>query len=41
MHAYSTKDPVFRAMNARGSADGRGARDFCVQCHAPVALRGG
>jgi hypothetical protein len=39
MHAYSTKDPVFRAMNARGQreTDG-GLGSFCVQCHAPVAL---
>ncbi|HEY1909129.1 MAG TPA: multiheme c-type cytochrome, partial [Myxococcaceae bacterium] len=32
MHAYSTKDPVFRAMNARGQreTDG-GLGSFCVQ----------
>jgi Cytochrome c554 and c-prime len=42
MHAYSAKDPVFRAMNARGQREtdgGLGA--FCVQCHAPMAVREG
>ena len=39
MHAYSAKDPVFRAMNARGQreTDG-GLGSFCVQCHAAMAL---
>jgi hypothetical protein len=39
MHAYAGEDPVFRAMNARGQRETDGALgDFCVQCHAPVAL---
>ncbi len=40
MHAYSTKDPVFNAMNRRGQreTDG-GLGSFCVQCHAPMALK--
>ena len=39
MHAYASDDPVFRAMNARGQreTDG-GLGDFCVKCHAPMAL---
>jgi hypothetical protein len=39
MHAYASEDPVFRAMNARGQreTDG-GLGDFCVQCHAPMAV---
>ena len=40
MHAYAGDDPVFRAMNARGQRETEGALgDFCVQCHAPLALR--
>jgi hypothetical protein len=40
MHAYAADDPVFLAMNARGQADTNGALgDFCVQCHAPMAVR--
>lgn len=40
MHAYAAEDPVFRAMNARGQRETGGALgDFCVQCHAPMALR--
>ncbi len=39
MHAYAGEDPVFRAMNARGQRETDGALgDFCVKCHAPVAL---
>lgn len=39
MHAYAAEDPVFRAMNARGQRETDGELgDFCVQCHAPVAL---
>jgi hypothetical protein len=40
MHAYSTKDPVFRAMNQRGQreTDG-GLGTFCVNCHAPMAVQ--
>ena len=42
MHAYAAKDPVFLAMNQRGQreTDG-GLGDFCVQCHAPMAVREG
>lgn len=42
MHAYSSVDPVFVAMNARGQeeTDGR-LGTFCVNCHAPMALREG
>jgi hypothetical protein len=40
MHAYAADDPVFLAMNARGQADTGGALgDFCVNCHAPMAVR--
>src|SRR5215475_10583332 len=39
MHAYASKDPVFRAMNARGQAETNGALgNFCVKCHAPMAV---
>jgi hypothetical protein len=39
MHAYATEDPVFQAMNRRGQEETNGALgDFCVQCHAPMAL---
>lgn len=39
MHAYAADDPVFLAMNARGQRDTGGALgDFCVRCHAPMAL---
>jgi nitrate/TMAO reductase-like tetraheme cytochrome c subunit len=39
MHAYAAEDPVFLAMNARGQRETDGELgDFCVQCHAPVAL---
>jgi hypothetical protein len=42
MHAYSSQDPVFLAMNARGQreTDG-GLGPFCVKCHAPMALMAG
>lgn len=40
MHAYASKDPVFLAMNRRGQRETNGELgDFCVQCHAPMALR--
>lgn len=40
MHAYAAEDPVFRAMNARGQRETGGALgDFCIKCHAPVAVR--
>ncbi len=39
MHAYAAEDPVFRAMNARAQRESGGALgDFCVRCHAPVAV---
>jgi Cytochrome c554 and c-prime len=40
MHAYAADDPLFLAMNKRGQADTRGALgDFCVKCHAPLAVQ--
>lgn len=40
MHAYAADDPVFLAMNQRGQRDTAGALgDFCVKCHAPLALQ--
>lgn len=42
MHAYSSKDPVFRAMNQRGQRETSGQLGpFCVKCHAPMALHEG
>ncbi len=42
MHAYASDDPVFIAMNARGQRETNGALgSFCVNCHAPMALRDG
>ena len=42
MHAYAADDPVFLAMNQRGQEETGGALgDFCVRCHAPVALAQG
>lgn len=42
MHAYASEDPVFQAMNARGQRETKGALgDFCVRCHAPMAVRTG
>ncbi len=39
MHAYAAEDPVFLAMNARGQRETGGELgDFCVKCHAPVAV---
>jgi hypothetical protein len=39
MHAYAADDPVFLAMNARGQRETGGALgDFCVRCHAPMAV---
>ncbi len=42
MHAFAADDPVFLAMNARGQreTDG-GLGTFCVNCHAPMAVRDG
>jgi len=42
MHAYAGDDPVFLAMNRRGQEETGGALgDFCVKCHAPMALAEG
>jgi hypothetical protein len=42
MHAYASDDPIFRAMNARGQRETGGELgDFCVKCHAPMAVRDG
>lgn len=42
MHAYAAEDPVFLAMNRRGQEETDGALgDFCVNCHAPLAVRQG
>jgi hypothetical protein len=39
MHAYASTDPVFLAMNKRGQRETGGQLgDFCVKCHAPVAV---
>lgn len=39
MHAYASYDPLFLAMNRRAQEETRGALgDFCVRCHAPVAV---
>ncbi|MBA3818616.1 MAG: hypothetical protein H0X17_06960 [Deltaproteobacteria bacterium] len=39
MHAYASDDPVFVAMNKRGQRETTGALgDFCVKCHAPMAV---
>ena len=42
MHAYAAQDPVFLAMNQRGQRETDGELgDFCVNCHAPMAVREG
>lgn len=42
MHAYASDDPVFLAMNRRGQRETGGELgDFCVRCHAPMAVREG
>jgi hypothetical protein len=42
MHAYAGEDPVFVAMNRRLQRESGGqVGDFCVRCHAPMALRDG
>jgi hypothetical protein len=39
MHAYAAQDPVFIAMNKRGQRETKGELgDFCVKCHAPMAV---
>jgi hypothetical protein len=40
MHAYASDDPIFLAMNQRGQREA-GIGDFCVKCHAPMAVREG
>jgi hypothetical protein len=40
MHAYAAEDPIFLAMNRRMQRETNGASpSFCVQCHAPMAVR--
>jgi hypothetical protein len=39
MHAYASRDPVFIAMNKRMQEQVPENAQFCVQCHAPMALR--
>ncbi|MDB4934292.1 MAG: cytochrome c family protein [Labilithrix sp.] len=40
MHAYSSEDPVFLAMNKRMQRETNGAAGtLCVGCHAPMAVR--
>lgn len=42
MHAYALEDPVFEAMNTRGQEETDGELgQFCVNCHAPMAVREG
>lgn len=42
MHAYAAEDPLFVAMNARFQRETKGEhKDFCVKCHAPVAVLDG
>ncbi|HTQ06778.1 MAG TPA: multiheme c-type cytochrome [Polyangiaceae bacterium] len=42
MHAYATDDPVFQAMNARAQRESNDTLGtFCVNCHAPMAVRTG
>src|SRR5262245_18261235 len=42
MDAYATDDPAFLAMNRRGQEETGGQLgDFCVKCHAPMAVREG
>jgi hypothetical protein len=40
MHAYASEDPVFLALNARGQRETNNQLgDFCVKCHAPMAVQ--
>ena len=42
MHAYAAEDPIFLAMNRRGQEETGGELgDFCIGCHAPMAVRMG
>lgn len=39
MHSYASDDPIFVALNNRGQADTNNSLgDFCVRCHAPMAV---
>ena len=38
MHAHAADDPVFLALNEKAVATEGVPEDFCVRCHAPVAL---
>lgn len=40
MHAYAADDPLFLAMNRRGQREAN-IGTFCVNCHAPLAVRTG
>lgn len=40
MHAYAADDPLFIAMNRRGQREAN-IGTFCVNCHAPMAVRTG
>src|SRR5262245_46081180 len=40
MHAYASEDPIFLAMNRRGQREGA-IGEFCVKCHAPMAVAEG
>jgi hypothetical protein len=41
MHAYASIDPVFLAMNQRMHRENPSLGDFCVKCHAPMAVQQG
>jgi nitrate/TMAO reductase-like tetraheme cytochrome c subunit len=42
MHAYASDDPVFLAMNSRAQRESNNTLGtFCVNCHAPMAVRTG
>lgn len=41
MHAYAADDPIFVALNKRMQRDPGAGGTFCVQCHAPMAVRDG
>jgi hypothetical protein len=42
VHAHSSDDPIFIAMNKRGQRETGGElKDFCVKCHAPMAVHDG
>lgn len=40
MHAYASEDPIFVALQQRGQRDTNNKLgDFCVKCHAPMAVQ--